>query len=429
MNWQTVTIGDLGKVVTGKTPPSAKPDQFGGEYPFITPSDIRPGDKHVVTERFLSEKGIEAHKRITLPGKSVCVVCIASVGKVCITDRASVSNQQINSVIVDSYQHDADFVFYLASQLRDTLLAYASGSAVPIVKKSTFSKIKLRVPDRSTQRKIAAVLTAYDDLIEVNKRRIALLEKMAEELYREWFVRMRFPGYANAKFSKGSPDGWDQVKLDSLIPASGIETGKRPKGGAQEFGVPSVGAENVVKIGAYDFFKEKYVSEGFYASMKQGKVQDKDILFYKDGAEIGRVTLFQDGFPHEKCCVNEHVFLIRTDNLQYQYFLYFYLNQPQIREYVKLINKNAAQPGINQAELRSIPVPRPPPSLVDDFNDLVSPLVSELFVLAKSAIALQRARDLLLPRLLSGKLSVEGLDIQFPPSMMGVAPESEAIHA
>ena len=140
-------------------------------------------------------------------------------------------------------------------------------------------------------------------------------------------------------------------------------------------------------------------------------------MFYKDGAEIGRVTLVQDGFPHEKCCVNEHVFIIRTQGLAAQYFLYFYLNQPTIKEYVKTINKNAAQPGINKTELRSIPIILPDKDLIAEFEKAVTPIIRQIFLLAKTERNLSRNRELLLPRLISGKLSVENLDIQFPPSM------------
>jgi type I restriction enzyme S subunit len=308
------------------------------------------------------------------------------------------------------------FVAYFLRTLK--LQNFDTGSSNPTLNRNHIHKIKVVFPkDPEIQKKIAAILMAYDDLIEVNKRRISLLESMAEELYREWFVRLRFPGHQDARVVEGVPDGWDRVKLDDLIPVDGLEAGNRPKGGAEPFGIPSIGAENVIGIGRYNFSKEKYVNEEFYASMRQGKVRDKDVLFYKDGAEIGRVSLFQDDFPHSKCCVNEHVFLIRTDDLRYQYFIYFYLNQPQIKDYVKLINKNAAQPGINKAELRSIPVVRPPSSLVEDFDELISPLVSEIFTLVKTEITLQQTRDLLLPRLISGKLSVEDLDIQLPPSM------------
>lgn len=304
-----------------------------------------------------------------------------------------------------------------------------TGVNVPHISAKQIGNFQIPIPESHIQHKITAILTAYDDLIDSNKRRITLLEKIVEELYCEWFVRMRFPGYQNTRFVKGVPERWEPLKLDDLIPPNGLETGKRPEGGAEEFGIPSIGAENVNGIGRYNFSKEKYVNEGFYASMRQGRVMDKDVLFYKDGAEIGRVTLFQDSFPYQKCCVNEHVFLIRTNDLRFQYFLYCYLNQPQLKEYVKLVNKNAAQPGINKAELRSIPIMRPIPSLIDNFNELVSPLISEIFTLAKSERVMQKTRDLLLQRLLSGKLLVENLDIQFPPSMRDVNSEHQVTHA
>src|SRR5205807_1759682 len=108
------------------------------------------------------------------PQKSVCVVCIgATIGKVCMTQQPSLSNQQINSIISNKGEHDADFVYYLSTTLRDSLVAFAGGAATPIVNKSAFSSIKLLVPEFRLQRAIAAILSAYDELIENNRRRIA----------------------------------------------------------------------------------------------------------------------------------------------------------------------------------------------------------------------------------------------------------------
>src|SRR5690242_8248791 len=98
--WTTKRIDQLGRVITGKTPSSERPEEFGEKYPFITPSDIPATQKHIQVERHLSERGLERHRKIQLPKKTSCVVCIgATVGKVCMTHETSVSNQQINSVI------------------------------------------------------------------------------------------------------------------------------------------------------------------------------------------------------------------------------------------------------------------------------------------------------------------------------------------
>ncbi len=213
------------------------------------------------------------------------------------------------------------------------------------------------------------------------------------------------------------PEGWEVKKIGDVVCDNNIETGKRPKGGAQDTGVPSIGAENVNGIAFYDFAKEKYVPEDFYNQMKQGKLQNRDILFYKDGAEIGRVALFQDEFPHSKCCVNEHVFLIRTDVPDYQYYLFFNLVRKTMFEYIQNINKNAAQPGINKNELKSIVLLWPNSIVINSFNQTITPLVQQIFKCSKKQKVIKQTRDRLLSRLMSGKIDLENLDIQFPKSM------------
>ncbi len=117
--WHLKRIDELGTVVTGKTPSCNNPDEFGLEYPFVTPSDIPNTQKYIVVERYLSEKGIEFHKRIKLPPKTTCVVCIgATIGKTCMTQGLSLSNQQINSIIANQ-NNDNDFIYYLATTLKD----------------------------------------------------------------------------------------------------------------------------------------------------------------------------------------------------------------------------------------------------------------------------------------------------------------------
>ncbi|MEW6710696.1 MAG: restriction endonuclease subunit S [Candidatus Riflebacteria bacterium] len=317
--------------------------------------------------------------------------------------------------VKDFKNNDPKFTYYFLKLLK--METYDVGASNPTLNRNHLHKLKISLPLPKNQRKIAAVLSAYDDLIENNNRRIAILEKMAEELYREWFVRLRFPGHEKTKISKGIPEGWEVKRIGDVVLSGGIETGKRPKGGAQESGIPSIGAENVDGIARYDFSKEKFVCEDFFDKMQQGKIQDRDILFYKDGAEIGKVSLFQDNFPHQMCCVNEHVFLIRVKNKDFQYFLYFSLARKAMFDYIQALNKNAAQPGINKAELNSIPLVWPNENLILLFNKLTEPLIKQLFVYAKSQSIIRRNRDKLLSRLMSGKIDLENLDIQFPASM------------
>jgi len=265
------------------------------------------------------------------------------------------------------------------------------------------------------QQKISFILSAYDDLIENNLRRIQILEEIGKKIYREWFVNFRFPGCEKVKFVHSElgkiPEGWEVLQLAEVL--GSIESGSRPKGGIdpEERGVPSIGAENVLGLGLYDFAKEKYVSEDFYESMGKGKIQSGDVLLYKDGAKIGRKSMFRDGFPHEVCCINEHVFILRTNSKCSQNYLYFYLDRPDIMEKIINLNANAAQPGINQAGVKSLPILLPPKNLIRLFDEKVDPIIGMLFNLAKKNQILRKKRDLLLPKLISGELDVSGVDI------------------
>ena len=151
--WRNVTINDLGQIITGSTPPTKKTEYYGNEYPFITPTDIKIDSRIVQTERFLSQKGYEYNKNRLLPRNAVCVVCIASIGKICMTTAPSVTNQQINSVVVDQQKHDPYFVYYLLSTKTDMLHNVAGGVATPIVNKSTFANLEVCVPSLPIQRK------------------------------------------------------------------------------------------------------------------------------------------------------------------------------------------------------------------------------------------------------------------------------------
>jgi type I restriction enzyme S subunit len=404
------TIADLGRVVTGKTPPCAKPEQFGEDFPFVTPSDIQFGNKHTKTERFLSEQGLEAHKRIQLPKKSICIVCIgATIGKVCATDQISISNQQINSIIVDTKRHDPDFVFYLASILRSTLEAYAGGAATPIVNKSSFSKIKLQVPGRETQRKIAAILTAYDDLIETNKRRIALLEKMTEELYREWFIRMRFPGHQSTKFIKGVPDSWSISRIDSL---GKVVTGKTPSTSVLRY---YNGTYPFIKTpdmhgNMFIFETSETLSEDGEKSQPSQTIPENSICVSCIGT--GGIVSITSTKSQTNQQINA-VCLKRTEDLEWGYYVL-----RNMKETIWLYGSTGTtMTNLSKGKFSSLKFFSPPTELRNEFHKLVRSLFSEIRVLSSANQILTRTRDLLLPRLISGKLSVEDLDIQFPPSM------------
>ena len=320
-----------------------------------------------------------------------------------------------NTIVASPKDNDTDVVFLYYVLKNANLNRWSGGAAQPLMTQTVIKEIELPHPDISIQQKIASILSAYDDLIENNTRRIQILEEMAQLIYREWFVNFRFPGYEKVRFVNSElgkiPEGWKVVQLGEVLES--IESGSRPKGGidSSEREVPSIGAENVLGLGRYDFNKEKYVSREFYENMRKGKVQSGDVLLYKDGAKIGRKSMFRDGFPHEVCCINEHVFILRTNSRCSQNYLYFYLDRPDITQKIINLNTNAAQPGINQAGVKSLPILLPPKELIELFDNKVEPLLGLLFNLAKKNQTLRKKRDLLLPKLISGEIDVSNLEI------------------
>ena len=306
------------------------------------------------------------------------------------------------------------YVYYLLKTL--DLKRFNSGVGVPTLNRNDLDKLEIGVHDFRSQQVIASILSAYDDLIENNLKRIKILEEMAQMIYREWFVNFRFPGHEKVKMVKSElgmiPEGWMRITLRDVLES--LESGSRPKGGINpnEKAVPSIGAENILGLGKYVYDKEKYISQEFFGKMRRGKIQSGDVLLYKDGASLGRKSLFRDGFPHEICCINEHVFILRTNNRCSPNYLYFWLDLPEMTQNIISLNANAAQPGINQEGVKGLPILIPSEKVLIDFENTTEPILAELFSLAKKNNILRKTRDLLLPKLISGEIDVANMDIK-----------------
>ena len=217
--WREMTLGDLGRVVTGKTPSTSVSDYFGGDVPFVTPSDMFGHKVISRTARNLTKAGVAAVKGSFIPKGSVMVSCIGSdMGKVTIAAHDCVSNQQINSIVVCE-NFSADFIYYNLSTRKAELQSMAcSGSAQPILNKGHFSQLPISLPPLSEQRAIASVLGALDDKIELNRRMNETLEALAQSLFKSWFVDAT---------QSALPKGWRSETIDNVC--SVVTRGVTPK--------------------------------------------------------------------------------------------------------------------------------------------------------------------------------------------------------
>lgn len=300
---------------------------------------------------------------------------------------------------------DNNWLYYYLKQdwVNQYLMGISVSATMPAISFKAFGALKIHHPSLPTQRKIASILSAYDDLIENNLKRIKLLEEKAQLHYKIEFGEYQF----GDKEPQNLPKGWSIKAIGDIY--GKLESGSRPKGGIDKElkeGIASVGAENVIGLGKYNYQSEKLITEAFFENMNRGKIENKDILIYKDGAYIGKTTLFQDDFPHEKCCVNEHVFLLRSKDELYQNYLFFTLYQKLYFDKMQQLNANAAQPGINQESLKSLRILWPSKNVIEEFNEKVESLMKLIFVVAKQNTKLREARDILLPKLMNGQIEV-----------------------
>lgn len=204
--WEIKQIRDIGKVVTGFTPPINDETYFGSEYMFVTPADIRDTKYITNTERKLSLKGFSVSRK--LPKGSVLFTCIGStIGKMAIAAIDLTSNQQINAIICKEI--DNDYLFYELFYQRNYIRLLAGEQAVPIINKSTFERIRILVPPIEEQKKIAEILSEWDKAIELQTKLIEKLEMRKRALMQRLLTgRVRLNGYSVE---------WENVRLEQII--------------------------------------------------------------------------------------------------------------------------------------------------------------------------------------------------------------------
>ncbi|MDD2830500.1 MAG: restriction endonuclease subunit S [Sulfuricurvum sp.] len=300
------------------------------------------------------------------------------------------------------------YYFMTSSPFQLAVEAMKSGSAQGFLSLEMIRNLPLIKYDIKVQQKIAAILSSYDDLIENNQRRITLLEKMAEEIYREWFVRFRFPGYQSAEFEKGIPKGWNVKKIGDIYNTSSGGTPSRKNlnnyGGDINW-LKTGELKNIFAFGS----EEKITLLGLESSSaKIFPVNTVIIAMYCAMADI--TILAEESSTNQACCafLPKHKYLSHV----YTYYLIKFAQNHMIQ-----FAHGAAQQNLSQDLIKGFKILVAKESIIREFTEKLTPIFDQIQSIAKCNSNLIKTRELLLPRLISGKLSVENLDSQFPPSM------------
>ncbi len=395
ITFEKYKIGELGKVITGRTPPSSKPECFGEEYPFITPGDMHDRKKANTTDRYLSEDGANLLKNNLIPSGSIAVSCIGwQMGKSIMVTRPSFTNQQLNTVIPNK-KVDPDYLYYSLVTRRNEFFSLGSGVGVrtPILNKSAFSNLEILLPSLKQQKKIAEVLTVYDNLIENNNRRIAILEEMAKSLYREWFIKFRFPDFENTKFIDSPlgkiPEGWEVEKLKNVCH---LTMGQSPKSefyNENEDGLPFF-------QGVKDF-GQRFPRVRVWCSKPTRLAHAGDVLF-SVRAPVGRLNI-----ADQEISIGRGLCAIRHKN-EMQSFLLQQLKSTFTSE--DMIGNGAIFASVTKKDMEDIKLVTPKDRYIAEFCESADPIFKQLNNLSKKNKVLKSQRDLLLPKLISGKINL-----------------------
>jgi type I restriction enzyme, S subunit len=298
------------------------------------------------------------------------------------------------------------YVYYFLKLMH--LENFNSGAGVPTLNQNHLHKLTIKIPPLPIQKKIAAVLSAYDDLIENNDRRIALLEKMAEEIYREWFVRLRFPGHEQVTFHKGIPEGWSIQQLQEVaqINMRSITKGKEPKSICY-VDIASVTTNRINNIEEINFSDAPGRAKRI--------VKHGDTIWSTVRPANRAYCLILD--PIENLIVSTGFAVISPKkNIPYS-FLYWVVTSNAFVEHISNVAKGSAYPAAGREDFERSEILIPSQELLMRFHALCEPMLKQKHILNETNEKLKQTRDHLLTRLISGKLSIEDLDIQFPPSM------------
>lgn len=399
IEYKIVKITDLGTVNRGKSKHRPRNDSilYGGKYPFIQTADIKKANLYLRDySQTYNEIGLKQSK-LWKKG-TLCFTIAANIADSAILDIDACFPDSIVGFLPHENVSDTIYVKYLFDELKLYFQQISKGTTQDNLSLDKICRVKLRVPNYETQKKIALVLSTYDNLIENNNKRIKLLEQMAENLYKEWFVRFRFPRYENVEFENGIPNEW---KIKRLFEFGKIETGKTPsKERDQNYG------GDIMFIKTPDMHDNIYViSTDEFLSTEGHLTQPKKLLpensIMVSCIGTGGVVAINDKPAH----TNQQINSIVLNKSEYLEWLYFVCKN--LKETIEMFGATGStMTNLSKGKFEKLKIVSPTEKVILEYHELTKNLFIEIRVLLHKNELLTKQRDMLLPRLMSGKLEV-----------------------
>lgn len=310
--------------------------------------------------------------------------------------------------VKDFKGNNTKYVYYYLQTLN--LERYNSGAGVPTLNRNHLDTLEVAIHDNSTQRKIAAILSAYDDLIENNLRRIKILEEMAQNLYREWFVKFRFPGHERVRMVDSPlgkiPEGWEVGTIGDVcqvVPGFAFMSKDW-----SEDGVPVIKIKNIRPGHLIDTEKVDYIPEQILKRKhKKYFLNNGDILIAMTGATAGKVGKLRTS---RRLLLNQRVAKIEPTD-EFSEYIWCTISSDEAEKNFFRLADGAAQPNMSGSQIEGVDLMIPCSEVISRFATIVSPLLHQIDNLIFQNTNLNSTRDLLIPRLISGELDISNLDI------------------
>ncbi len=407
MSWKEISIGELGQVITGNTPPKSNPEFYGKDYRFIKPTDMEIGQRYTpITEDYYSEIAYKKYIKSLIPPLSTCVVTIGSIGKkMTLTDDYSFVNQAVNAVIPDVKKYDPFFVFYALKNILHKVKSADTGasSGRENVSKSNFMSLKLNVPEHiETQRKIGQILSSFDDLIENNLKRIKLLEETAQNIYKEWFVNFRFPNYEHTEFNteSGLPVGWEEMTVKEYCEI--VSRGATLDYLGDEALIPVIN-QSCVRNGELELEKIRYACP-LKETKEYSYLKLNDILINSMGdGTLGRVS--KNNTIEDKYIIHNCITFLRAKPNYSQSMLYGFISTKQ-DYFITVAQGSTGQSTLNLKLINELKLNVPTKIILNAFDNFILPIWQTIGTLKMTNQKLKEARDIMLPRLMNRTIEV-----------------------
>lgn len=398
MSWPRYKLDELGFVSRGRSRhrPRDAVHLYGGPYPFVQTGDVKHSGLYLTKyQQTYSEEGLAQSK--IWPVGTLCITIAANIADTSILGIKACFPDSVIGFVPDPKKADARFIKYLFdATLKSRYSAFTQGATQDNLSQGKLLSIEFTAPDVRVQQSIADVLSAYDQLIENNHLRIALLEDAAHQLYKEWFVRFRFPSHEHVKIIDGLPEGWRNTTSDQVLDILG--------GGTPKTSNPDYWDGDIPFFTPKDATNSCYVLETEKTLTRLGldncssKLYPKDTVFITARGTVGKLNLAQGPMAMNQSCYA----LVGMSPVS-QYFLYFALTATI--QQVKTRAVGAVFDAVIKDTFKVIPFVLPSKTLIEEYTNHITPVVRQIEALLQTNRKLIEARDLLLPKLMNGELA------------------------